>query len=238
MSNVFPKWTNRLPAFALVGGLLAGIGVVAGVTYYFTPKYTRVGYQPLQPVAFSHKVHAGQLGMDCRYCHDGVEKSWYSNIPSADTCMKCHAEVLKDDPRLAPVHESFYGEDINKNGKLDKSEDLNKNGKNDRPPIPWVQVHRTPDYVYFNHAVHVNRGVSCVHCHGRVDEMDEVKHAKPLSMAFCLDCHRNPHKKLRPLDKVTDLGWEPSPGHEKREGPLLEHKWKVRSSESCSACHR
>ena len=216
MSNVFPKWTNRLPAFALVGGLLAGIGVVAGVTYYFTPKYTRVGYQPLQPVAFSHKVHAGQLGMDCRYCHDGVEKSWYSNIPSAETCMKCHTEVLKDDPRLAPVKESF------------------ETGK----PLPWVQVHRTPDYVYFNHAVHVNRGVSCVHCHGRVDEMDEVKHDKSLSMAFCLDCHRNPHEKLRPLDKVTDLGWEAPPGHEKREGPLLAHKWKVRSSESCSVCHR
>ncbi|MEC8928724.1 MAG: cytochrome c3 family protein [Verrucomicrobiota bacterium] len=216
MSNVFPKWTNRLPAFALVGGLLAGIGVVAGVTYYFTPKYTRVGYQPLQPVAFSHKVHAGQLGMDCRYCHDGVEKSWYSNIPSAETCMKCHTEVLKDDPRLAPVKESF------------------ETGK----PLPWVQVHRTPDYVYFNHAVHVNRGVSCVHCHGRVDEMDEVKHDKSLSMAFCLDCHRNPHEKLRPLDKVTDLGWEAPPGHAKREGSLLAHKWKVRSSESCSVCHR
>ena len=216
MSNVFPKWTNRLPAFALVGGLLAGIGVVAGVTYYFTPKYTRVGYQPLQPVAFSHKVHAGQLGMDCRYCHDGVEKSWYSNIPSAETCMKCHTEVLKDDPRLAPVKESF------------------ETGK----PLPWVQVHRTPDYVYFNHAVHVNRGVSCVHCHGRVDEMDEVKHDKSLSMAFCLDCHRNPHEKLRPLDKVTDLGWEAPPGHAKREGSRLAHKWKVRPSESCSVCHR
>ncbi len=271
MSNVFPKWTNRLPLLVLVGGVLLGGGVVTGVTYYFTPKYTRVGYQPVQPVSFSHKVHAGELGMDCRFCHNMAEKSWFSNIPAASTCMKCHSTVLAEDPRLALVRDSFYGEDtdhdgiflnddedinkndkldegedINKNGKLDKSEDLNKNGKNDRPPIPWVQIHKTPDYVYFDHSVHVTRGISCVKCHGRVDQMDEVRHAKSMSMGFCLECHRNAHENVRPLDKVTDLDWKGgSDPHgysyhfvDKTDGASLTDKLGVRASESCSVCHR
>jgi formate-dependent nitrite reductase cytochrome c552 subunit len=217
MSNVFPKWTNRLPLIALVGGLVTGACVVAGVTYYFTPKYSRVGYQPVQPVSFSHEIHAGQLGMDCRSCHNDVEKSWFSNIPTAETCMRCHSSVLKDDPRLKPIRESFEN----------------------KKPVKWVQVHKTPDYVYFNHAVHVNRGVSCVECHGRVDQMDEVKHAKPLSMAFCLDCHRNPHEHVRPQGEVFNLGWEPGEDWEaEREGTALVNKMKLRTAESCSACHR
>ena len=217
MSNVFPKWTNRLPLIALVSGLVTGACVVAGVTYYFTPKYSRVGYQPVQPVSFSHEIHAGQLGMDCRSCHNDVEKSWFSNIPTAETCMRCHSSVLKDDPRLKPIRESFEN----------------------KKPVKWVQVHKTPDYVYFNHAVHVNRGVSCVECHGRVDQMDEVKHAKPLSMAFCLDCHRNPHEHVRPQSEVFNLGWEPGEDWEdEREGTALVNKLKLRTAESCSACHR
>ena len=133
MPAIFPKWTNQLPFLIAAGLVLAGGAVTAGVTYYFTPKYSRVGYEPIQPVPFSHAVHAGQLGMDCRYCHTTVEKSWFSNIPSASTCMNCHNQVLKDDPRLALVRESAT------------------NGV----PIPWVQIHRVPDYVYFNHSVHV-----------------------------------------------------------------------------------
>ena len=246
MSNVFPKWTNRLPLLVLVGGVLLGGGVVTGVTYYFTPKYTRVGYQPVQPVSFSHKVHAGALGMDCRFCHNMVEKSWYSNIPAASTCMKCHSTVLAEDPRLKPVSDSFYGEDTNHDGELQEDEDKNGNGKNDRPALPWVQIHKTPDYVYFDHSVHVTRGISCVKCHGRVDQMDEVRHAKSLSMAFCLDCHRNAHENVRPLDKVTDLDWKggsDSHGYsyhfvDKADGTSLTDKLGVRASESCSVCHR
>jgi len=246
MSNVFPKWTNRLPLLVLVGGVLLGGGVVTGVTYYFTPKYTRVGYQPVQPVSFSHKVHAGELGMDCRFCHNMAEKSWFSNVPAASTCMKCHSTVLAEDPRLAPVRDSFYGEDTNRDGELQADEDKNKNGKNDRSPIPWVQIHKTPDYVYFDHSVHVTRGISCVKCHGRVDQMDEVRHDKPLSMAFCLECHRNAHENVRPLDKVTDLDWKgASDPHgysyhfvDKTDGTSLTDKLGVRASESCSVCHR
>ena len=222
MSAIFPKWTNRLPLLVIVGGGLMATAVTAGVWYYFTPKYFRVGYQPVQPVAFSHKTHAGQLGMDCRYCHSAVEKSWFSNIPSASTCMNCHSQVLKDDPRLALVRESAA------------------TGK----PIPWVQIHRVPDFVYFNHSVHVTRGISCVECHGRIDQMDEVYHAQPLSMSFCLDCHRDPGSKLRPLDKVTDLAWKWSEDPleaakaQKAHGDMMIKNMKVESLDNCSACHR
>ena len=222
MSAIFPKWTNWLPLAVGAGVALIGGAVTAGVTYYFTPKYTRVGYEPIQPVPFSHAVHTGQLGMDCRYCHGGVEKSWFSNIPSASTCMICHNQVLKDDPRLALVRESATN----------------------NTPIPWVQVHRVPDYVYFSHEVHVRRGISCVECHGRIDQMDEVYHAKPLSMSFCLNCHRDPAAFIRPADKVTDLGWkwnsDPAIAAHMQEtnGVELVKEWHVESLQNCSACHR
>jgi len=216
MSDIFPKWTNKLPAMIIVGGLLVGGVVTAGVTYYFTPKYSRVGYTPVQPVAFIHAIHADQLGIDCRYCHNGVEKSWYSNVPAASTCMNCHNQVLKDDPKLALVRESAA------------------TGK----PIAWVQLHKTPDYVYFNHSVHVNRGVSCVHCHGPVNKMDEVRHSKSLGMSFCLECHRDPAAKIRPVDQVYNLDWQAPEGFAKKEGAKLVKDWNVHPGESCSVCHR
>lgn len=216
MSDIFPKWTNWLPLKIAVGAALVGTAATAGSWYYLTPKYANVGYQPVQPVAFSHAIHAGQLGVDCRYCHSAVEQSWYSNIPTAGTCMNCHNQVLKDDPKLALVRESAA------------------TGK----PIPWVQIHKVPDYVYFNHSVHVNRGVSCVECHGRIDKMDEVRQVQPLSMTFCLDCHRHPEKALRPPDKITDLGWSVDAKTQKQNGEKFKHDWKVQSSQNCSACHR
>ncbi len=222
MSAIFPKWTNQIPFLIPIGLALVGGAVAAGVTIYCTPKNTRVGYEPVQPVPFSHKIHAGQLGLDCRYCHSMVEKTWVANIPAASTCMNCHSQVLKDDPRLAIVRESAA------TGKT----------------IPWVQVHITPDYVYFNHSVHVTRGISCVECHGRIDQMDEVYHAKPFSMSFCLDCHRDPAAHIRPTDKVTDLGWTWSTNGVEAahlqtvEGKKLVEHMRVESLQSCSACHR
>ena len=216
MPAIFPKWSNRLPLLVLFGVLLGGGAVIAGIWYYMTPAYARVGYKPLQPVPFSHAVHADQLGIDCRYCHSSVEESWYSNVPAATTCMNCHNQVLKDDPRLALVRESAA------------------TGK----PIEWVQIHKLPDFVYFNHSVHVNRGISCVHCHGQINKMDEVYHAKSLSMAFCLDCHRQPGPNMRPNDKVTDLDWNPHqhlPAEWFTETP---REWRVNASQNCSACHR
>ncbi len=222
MSAIFPKWTNRLPVMLLTGGLLVAAATVAASWYYLTPKYSRVGYQPIQPVAFSHATHAGQLGIDCRYCHNAVEKSWFSNIPASTNCMNCHIQVLKDDPRLELVRESAG------------------TGK----PIQWVQIHRVPDFVYFNHSVHVDRGISCVECHGRIDQMDEVYQFQPLSMSFCLECHRNPAAKIRPVDKVTDLAWKWSPDPKEAarlqqlHGPQLVKDLKVESLQNCSACHR
>ena len=216
MSDIFPKWTNRLPLKIAIGAVLVVTAVSGGVTYYFTPKYTRVGYQPIQPIAFSHEIHAGQLGMDCRYCHNGVEKSWYSNIPAAAVCMNCHNQVLKDSPKLELVRESALS------------------GK----PIEWVQIHKTPDYVYFNHSVHVNRGVSCVKCHGQVNHMDEVRHEKPLSMSFCLECHRDPAKHIRDPKDVYNLDLKISAAEQEKMGKKFVHDWKVNASQNCSACHR
>ena len=222
ISVIFPKWTNQIPFLLPTGLVLVGGVVSAAVTVYCTPKNTRVGYEPVQPVPFSHKIHTGQLGMDCRYCHTGVSKSWFSNIPAASTYMNCHNQVLKDDPRLALVRESATN----------------------NTTIPWVQVHIVPDYVYFNHAVHVARGFSCVECHGRVDQMDEVYHDKPLSMSFCLDCHRDPAAYIRPTDEVYNLGWEWSTNAvmaarlQETNGKKFVHDWKVQSLQSCSACHR
>lgn len=222
MSAIFPKWTNRLPGLVITGAAVVGTAVVAGSWYYLTPKYSRVGYQPVQPVSFSHATHAGQLGLDCRYCHNAVEKSWYSNIPSSSTCMNCHNQVLKDDPRLALVRDSAQS----------------------GVPIPWVQIHRVPDFVYFNHSIHVNRGISCVECHGPINQMDEVYHFQPLSMTFCLDCHRDPAAKVRPPDKITDLNWRWSDNPEEAarlqrlHGGEMVRDWKVESLQTCSACHR
>lgn len=211
MSDIFPKWTNQLPLMAGVAAVVLGTSVTAGIWYYLTPKYSRVGYQPKQPVAFSHAIHSDQLGIDCRYCHNAVDKSWFSNIPAANTCMNCHSAVVKDSPKLELVRQSY----------------------NTGKPIPWVQIHKTPDYVYFNHSVHVSRGISCVHCHGQINKMDEVQHAKPLSMSFCIECHRNPADKIRPNEFVTQLDWQGQV-----DGKKLVDDWKVQPGQSCSTCHR
>jgi hypothetical protein len=218
MSNLFPKSANKLPLQILIFiGLTAGI-VLAGVTYYATPKYTRVGYAPQQPVPFSHALHSGQLGIDCRYCHSNVEKSGHSNIPTAQTCMNCHNQIKTDSPLLAPVRASY------------------ESGN----PVPWVNVHEVPDYAYFNHAVHVARGVSCVECHGQINEMEVVHHSKPLSMSWCLECHREPEKVLRDPKLVTNLDWKHPGGPEAQieQGKKFVHDWNVQPPQSCSGCHR
>lgn len=216
MSDIFPKWTNRLPLKIAIGAVLVGGALTAGTTYYLTPKYSRVGYQPIQPIAFSHEIHASQLGLDCRYCHNGVEKSWYSNIPSPSTCMNCHNQVLKDSPKLELVRESAL------------------NNK----PIEWIQIHKTPDYVYFNHSVHVNRGVSCVKCHGQINHATEVRHEKSFTMTFCLDCHRDPASQIRDPKDVYNLDLQISAEEQHKMGKKFVHDWKVGSLQNCSTCHR
>ncbi len=217
MANLFKKSVNLIPLKVIIALAMTASAVIAGVTYYFTPKYSRVGYQPTQPVAFDHSLHVEQVGMDCRYCHTYVDRSEHSNVPATNTCMSCHSMVLTDSPQLAPIRESYAtGE-----------------------PVQWVKIHKTPDYVYFNHAAHVNRGISCVECHGQINEMEVVYHAKSLSMAFCLECHKNPEDYIRPLDKVYDLNWEAeSQQAQARMGEDLVHQWNINPPLSCSGCHR
>ncbi len=217
MANHFPKTANTLPAKLLIILGVLTVTVVAGVTYYFTPKYTRVGYMPTQPVAYNHYLHAEQLGIDCRYCHTYVDQSGHANVPDAATCMNCHSYVKSDSPQLEPVRVSY------------------ETGE----PVEWVRIHAMPDYVFFNHAVHVNRGVSCVDCHGNVNEMEVVWHDKPMSMAWCLDCHRNPEEYIRPLEHVYDLNWTPENAEAHAEW-AREHvvSWNVNPPQSCSGCHR
>ncbi|KAF0094103.1 MAG: cytochrome c family protein [Puniceicoccaceae bacterium 5H] len=217
MPNIFTRSANRVPLQVILILLILATTAVAAVWYYYPPQYTRVGYMPKQPVLYSHKIHVDQLGLDCRYCHSYVDQSGHANIPDSQTCMNCHSQVRKDSPALAPIRESF------------------ESGK----PVEWVRVHKLPDYVYFNHSVHVNRGISCVECHGQINEMTEVWHDKPLSMKFCLDCHRNADQYVRPLDKVYDLTWKP----ESREAFLKQaHErvvdWNINPPQSCSGCHR
>lgn len=217
MSKLFPKSANRLPLqIAIYLGVVVGIAM-AGVTYYMTPKYTRVGYAPIQPVPFSHAQHVQEIGLDCRYCHSNVDKSGHSNVPAAQTCMNCHATIKPDSPALAIVKESF---------EKDTS-------------VPWVWIHKTPDYAFFNHAIHVNRGISCVECHGSVNEMDTVTHTQPLSMAFCLDCHRNPEPRLRDPKDVFNLDSPTLAAQGRQEdAKRFIHDWKVMPPQSCSGCHR
>ena len=217
MSKIFPKSVNKLPLQIIVFRfILVGV-VTAATTYYTTPKYTRVGYQPVQPVPYSHALHVGQLGLDCRYCHSNVEKSGVANLPTAQTCMNCHSQVKADSPLLAPVRASYASGE----------------------PVPWVRIHQTPDYVYFNHSVHVNRGVSCFECHGQINQMDVVYHAKPLSMGWCLECHRNPEGRIRPLDQITNLDWRPEQmaEHDKWAAKFIKDN-KITPPQSCTGCHR
>ena len=218
MANFFPRSSNWLPLKILVCVIVLGNAVTAGVWYYFTPKYTRVGYQPIQPIPFPHDVHVKQLGMDCRYCHSFVEVAAHSNVPNTQVCMNCHSQVQKNNPKLQPLFDSW------------------KSGK----PIEWVQIHKTPDFVYFNHSVHVNRGVSCVSCHGKINEMPVVYHHEAHSMSWCLDCHRHPENALRPPQDVFNLDWKPPVGKTQQDiGLQLKRDWSVNPPvQSCAGCHR
>ncbi len=217
MAQIFPKWTNRTPPLA--GLLLAVLGLSGvGFFWYFgSPYYTDVGYQPVQPVQFSHKRHAGDLGMDCRYCHSNIERSPTANIPSTQVCMNCHTTILATSPLLTAVVESW------------------KTGV----PIHWERVHKLPDYAYFNHAAHLRAGVGCSSCHGNPRQMDVVRQVQPLSMGWCLACHRNPTPHLRDTSKVslTDTTWQPGPDQAQTAARLIAEK-QLQPREDCSTCHR
>ena len=212
---IFPKWTDVLrPAVAVgaVGGLLYVTVVVA---FGFSPDATDVGYAPEQPVPYSHAVHVGQLGIDCRYCHSTVEKAAHAAIPPTQTCMNCHSNVRANSEKLIPVRSSYAT----------------------GMPIEWIRVHDLPDYVYFNHSAHVRRGVGCVSCHGRIDTMEVVAQVEPLSMGWCLRCHRNPEPHLRPVEFVTELDWVPEED-QLVLGTRLREMNNIHPPQDCNTCHR
>ncbi len=211
--QIFPRELNLLPLVLGAVVFVAGGVATFGIWYYFSPKNLQVGYAPKQPVPYSHRLHVGELGMDCRYCHSSVEQSHEANVPPTQTCMGCHAIVHPESARLAPVRESWAS------------------GKS----VPWVRVHKVPDHAYFNHSVHVAAGVGCVSCHGRMDQAEVVAVEEPIGMGWCLECHRNPGPNLRPVDEVTNMTWEPD---EHWMAQLDERVAAVHPPEHCSGCHR
>ncbi len=257
---VFPKWVNYLLPLIVVSVLAGATTVPPLVMYGGSAETLNVGYQPDQPVPYSHATHVGKLGMDCKSCHNTVDKASFAAIPPTQMCINCHApgKDLKGLPtnmpgvhqaslNLRPVWESYFSGES----------------------IPWKKVHDLPDYAYFSHDAHVNKGVGCVSCHGRVDKMGGagtndavagVYQAKNLSMGWCLECHRAPEKHLRPLDQITSMDW--SPLHDPRViaaieqgeveegdkqaaqlwlGTRLKQEYEINNPaymQSCSTCHR
>lgn len=214
---------NHIPTVVAVAVPIIVVIVVAAVWYWMSPSYTDVGYQPEQPVAFSHKLHAGALGMDCRYCHNTVEAASFAAVPPTSTCMNCHKIVGADSEKLALVRQSYETGD----------------------PIPWVKVHQLPDYAYFAHNVHLAAGVGCESCHGRIDRMEKVTLSESLSMGWCLDCHRNPGPHLRPKSEVTRMGYVAGVNGVAGLGDTNTHGAVYSSNgrallppENCSGCHR
>ena len=222
MPQIFPRKANALPVVSLLGAGGGGLLLLGLIWYYFSPQFTDVGYQPEQPVPYSHAFHVGELGMDCRYCHNLVETSEHANVPSTQTCMNCHAQIRTESVKLLPVRESWAtGE-----------------------PVEWVNVHFLPDYVQFSHAVHVNVGVGCETCHGRVDQMEVVSLEEPLSMGWCLECHRDPAPNLRDPALVTQMGYvaaaedDDALRQQRLEASLARIEAEgIKPPQNCSACH-
>lgn len=264
MSAFFPKWLNMLPTLGAVGGTVGLVVVVGGFWYWATPEFWEVGYMPAQPVlterqlaeyrtgeppkpipgidfpGFSHQIHAGKLGLDCRYCHTKVETSAEANIPNVATCYGCHADGHVSGSFARTDHTDFIRTAFN--ATTNEAGEAIDGGAS----IPWKRVHKLPDYVRnFPHSAHVRAGVSCFFCHGQIAGMPVVNQAHSLSMAWCLDCHRtlkdDPRKGLVPRDKVTQVVWveqawlnDPASAGIARQ---VYESLRLAPPENCGACH-
>jgi len=230
--QVFPKSMNSVARIMVLGLPLAMAGTGVGLSAFYRSDYTTGRNEIVeQPVPFSHLHHVSQLGIDCRYCHTGAETSAFAQIPPTKTCMNCHMQMWAGTEMLDPVRTSF----------------------NANVPIAWNKVHNTPHYTYFNHSIHVAKGVGCYSCHGRIDEMPLVFQSKTLLMEWCLDCHRAPEKHLRPKEEVFNMVWKPAdagtdpetgkdyPKTQSELGRYLKGQYHVRDAvtlTNCSICHR
>lgn len=217
MAQVFKPRANALTFVLLSGILVTVIGIVViSIGLGASPYATGVNETPSQPVPFSHKHHAGRLGIDCRYCHTGVERSAFAGIPPSSTCMTCHSQLWTDADMLAPVRESVRRQE----------------------PLRWTRVHDLADFVYFNHRAHVMNGVGCESCHGRVDRMPLTQQKEPLTMQWCLDCHRNPAPALRPRNRITAMGYRRGPGDPSGEELMERYGIHADTLMECHVCHR
>lgn len=218
MSQLFPPSINIASRVVIVGMILIVAGL-AGFVYLLvnSPYMSEVSVAKQQPVPFSHRQHVGELGLDCRYCHSSVTRSDFAGIPSTETCMGCHRDVAPEVPSLELVRASY---------------------ENDQP-VEWIRVHDLPDFVYFNHGIHVNKGIGCETCHGRVDQMPVVGKVQTLYMAWCLECHRQPEHFVRPRHEVFTMGWDPL-NDQVTSGQQLIAEYGIEKAQltDCSICHR
>ena len=215
MAQIFPQWVNKTPRYLVMILVVVLLGIIGFFWYFGSPKYTDIGYRPNQPIAYSHKLHAGDLGLDCRYCHWAVEESRYANIPSTQTCMNCHQLILPESEKLMLLRESYAAD----------------------KPIHWTRVHMLPDYAYFNHSAHLRAGVGCFSCHGYVEQMEVVAQKQPLSMSWCLECHRNPAPFIRPHEEITNMTWQ-APANQGQLAQQFINEHNINPPVDCSGCHR
>jgi len=216
MPQIFDRHANNYARASIIGVvLLVGAGLAGADRLSRSPYVTRADEFREQPIQFSHQHHVGGVGIDCRYCHTSVEIAPSAGIPPTKTCMNCHSQIWADSPFLEPVRESF------------------RTGT----PLQWLRTHDLPDFVYFNHAVHVKKGVGCATCHGRVDRMPLMWQSASLQMEWCLECHRNPERFVRPRAAVFQMDYQPPP-NQLELGAQLVAEYDIQRLTSCSVCHR
>ncbi len=216
MSQYFSRSANTFVRMSMLAVVASVVVVLSSSFLIVRSSYETMQNVPReQPVPFSHAHHVGGLGIDCRYCHTSVETSWFANIPQTKICMNCHSQMWASSQTLEPVRESY------------------RSGKS----IEWTRVHDLPDYVYFNHSIHVAKGVGCATCHGRIDKMNLVWQAQPLTMEWCLNCHRHPERYVRPRDQVFSMEYTPPPD-QLALGAKLMREYHIQSLITCETCHR
>jgi hypothetical protein len=216
MPQIFHRSTNTYSKVSIFGAVFfLGFLLWLFGAWSRSSWATQAGVAREQPIPFSHAHHVGDVGLDCRYCHTSVETSGFANIPPTKTCMNCHSQIWNTSPTLEPVRASF---------------------RDDRS-IAWTRVHDLPDFAYFDHSIHVNKGVGCETCHGRVDKMPLTWQKASLQMEWCLDCHRHPEQYVRPREAVFQMGYQP-PVDQETLGRQLVKEYKIQSLTSCSTCHR
>ncbi len=220
MPQYFPPNSNAFVTWAVWGGGVFVVLLLIAMPFYARVTNNNVGVPVAQPVDYPHNLHVVQVGLDCRYCHTSVETSNTASIPPTETCMGCHSQLRVGTPQTQAVVDSW----------------------NNQTPLRWNRVHELADFVYFNHSVHVNNGVGCSSCHGRIDEMTQIWKNEPMTMGWCLECHRNPEKALRPVSEVFNMAYQPlpEPNSQLALGATLVEAYHIDTDKliQCSTCHR